>query len=74
MAMYMKSESSAQSHSDVRLGRLAGAVVAAAVAGLLVLGVQPSRLLTLAQTSGASVRPAGVLPSIVPAALSTKDN
>ena len=74
MAMYMKSESSAQSHGDVRLGRLAGAVVAAAVTGLLVLGVQPGRLLALAQSSGASVHDAGVLPSAIPAALSTKDN
>jgi NADH-quinone oxidoreductase subunit N len=74
MAMYMKPESSEQSHGDVRLGRLAGAVVAAAVAGLLVLGVQPSRLLALAHTSGASVRAAGVLPSAPPASLSTKDN
>ena len=73
MAMYMKNESSEQSHVDVRLGRLAGAVVAAAVAGLLVLGVQPSRLLTLAQTSGASVRAAGVVPSAPPASLTTKD-
>jgi NADH-quinone oxidoreductase subunit N len=74
MAMYMKSESSTQSHGDVRLGRLAGAVVAAAVAGLLVLGVQPGRLLALAQASGVSVHEAGVLPSAIPAALSTKDN
>jgi NADH-quinone oxidoreductase subunit N len=74
MAMYMKDASSEQSHVDVRLGRLAGGVVAAAVAGLLVLGVQPSRLLALAQSSGASVRAAGVLPSVPPAALSTKDN
>jgi NADH-quinone oxidoreductase subunit N len=74
MAMYMKAEPSEQSHADVRLGRLAAAVVAAAVAGLLVLGVQPSRLLALAQTTGASVRAAGVLPSAPPASLSTKDN
>jgi hypothetical protein len=70
----MKPAASEQSHADVRLGRLAGAVVAAAVAGLLVLGVQPSGLLGLAQTSGASVRAAGVLPSAPPAALSTKDH
>jgi hypothetical protein len=70
----MKDASSEQAHVDVRLGRLAGGVVAAAVAGLLVLGVQPSRLLALAQSSGASVRAAGVLPSVPPAALSTKDN
>jgi hypothetical protein len=70
----MKAESSEQSHVDVRLGRLAAAVVAAAVAGLLVLGVQPSRLLALARTTGASVRAAGVLPSVPPASLSRKDN
>jgi NADH-quinone oxidoreductase subunit N len=74
MAMYMKGEASEQSHVDVRLGGLAGAVVAAAVAGLLVLGVQPSRLLALAQTSGASVRAAGVLPNAPPASLSTRDH
>jgi NADH-quinone oxidoreductase subunit N len=73
MAMYMKRESSEQSHADVRLGRLAGAVVAAAVAGLLVLGVQPSGLLALAQSSGASVRPAPTVPSAPPASLTTKD-
>jgi NADH-quinone oxidoreductase subunit N len=73
MAMYMKPESSAQSHADVRLGRLAGAVVTAAVAGLLALGVQPSRLLALAQATGASLRAAPVLPNTAPATLSTAD-
>ena len=74
MAMYMKTESSPQAHVDVRLGRLAGAVVAAAVAGLLALGVQPSGMLTLAQTSGSSVRAAVVLPSAPPASLTTNDD
>jgi NADH-quinone oxidoreductase subunit N len=74
MAMYMKPESSEQSHVDVRLGRLAVAVVTVAVAGLLGLGVQPSGLLGLAQSTGASVRAAAVLPSTPPAALSTTDN
>jgi NADH-quinone oxidoreductase subunit N len=74
MAMYMRPESSEQSHADLRLGRLAGAVVAAAVAGLLVLGVQPSRLLGLARTSGSSVRAAAVVPSPPPASVSTKEN
>ena len=74
MAMYMKPESSEQAHVDMRLGRLAGTAVGAAVAGLLVLGVLPGGLLDLAKTSGASVRPAGVLQSAPPASLSTKDN
>jgi NADH-quinone oxidoreductase subunit N len=74
MAMYMKAESSEQAHADVRLGRLAGAVVAAAVAGLLALGVQPSGLLTLAKVSGSSVRAAVVLPSAPPASLSNNDD
>jgi len=74
MAMYMKAESSAQAHVGVRFGRLAGAVVAAAVAGLLALGVQPSGMLTLAQTSGSSVRAAVVLPRTPPASLSTNND
>ncbi len=74
MAMYMKPESSGQAHVDLRLGRLAGAVVAAAVVGLLALGVHPSGMLSLAQTSGASVRAAVVQPRTPPASLSTNDN
>ncbi len=72
MAMYMKAEPSERAHEDLRLGRLSGAVVAAAVLGLLVLGVQPGRLLELARVSGASIRPAGVVPNTPPATLSTK--
>jgi hypothetical protein len=48
--------------------------VAAAVAGLLALGVQPSGMLTLAQTSGSSVRAAVVLPRTPPASLSTNND
>ena len=72
MAIYMKAEPSERAHEGVRLGRLSGAVVAAAVSALLVLGVQPSRLLDLARTTGASVRPASVAPNTPPASLSTK--
>jgi NADH-quinone oxidoreductase subunit N len=63
MAMYMKPEPSAEAHATVRLGRLSGVVVAAAVAGLLVLGVQPSRVLDLARVSGASVRAPNAAPT-----------
>ena len=66
MAMYMKAEPAADAHAAVRLGRLSGAVVAAAIAGLLVFGVQPSRLLDLARTSGKSVRAPNAEPSTPP--------
>ncbi len=64
MAMYMKPEPFEQAHSGMRLGRLGGAVVALSVAGLLVLGVRPNRLLDLAKTSGAGLHaaPAGTAP------------
>jgi NADH-quinone oxidoreductase subunit N len=55
MAMYMKPEPSETAHAELRLGRLAGVTVAAVVAGLLLLGVWPNRLLDLAKTAGASV-------------------
>ena len=56
MAMYMKPEPSEQAHAGMRLGRLGGAVVAVSVAGLLVLGIRPNRLLDLARTSGEGLR------------------
>src|SRR5260370_23050175 len=49
MAMYMQPASSAAAHTAIRLGRLAGAAVAVSIAGLLVLGVRPNRLLDLAK-------------------------
>jgi NADH-quinone oxidoreductase subunit N len=52
MAMYMKPEPFEHAHADVRLGRLGAAVVAASVAGLLVFGVRPNRLLDLAKATG----------------------
>ncbi len=66
MAMYMKPEPFEQAHAGVHFGRWGGAVVAAAVAGLLVLGVRPNRLLDLAKTSGAAVRPAAQTTSLAP--------
>jgi NADH-quinone oxidoreductase subunit N len=57
MAMYMKPEPSETAHADVRLGRLGDAAVAAVVAGLLVFGVWPNRLLDVAKTAGDSVHP-----------------
>ncbi len=58
MAMYMKPEPSPAAHAEMRLGRLGYAVVALSVAGLLFFGVRPNRLLDIARTSGAGVRPA----------------
>ena len=55
MAMYMKPEPFDQVHAGMRLGRLAGAAVTAAVAGLLFFGLQPNRLLDLAKASGATL-------------------
>jgi NADH-quinone oxidoreductase subunit N len=66
MAMYMQPAPSAAAHADVRLGRLAGAAVAASIAGLLVLGVRPNRLLDLARAS-ALVPPTATAP-VAPAA------
>jgi len=68
MAMYMQPEPSADAHAGMRLGRLGSAVVAAAVAGLLFLGVRPNRLLDIARVSGASVRAAPAVSSDVPPA------
>ena len=72
MAMYMKPEPSERAHEGMRLGRLSGAVVAAAVLGLLVLGVQPGRLLDLARASGASLRAARIVPNNTPPAALSK--
>ncbi|HYU37855.1 MAG TPA: hypothetical protein VEL29_07955, partial [Gemmatimonadales bacterium] len=52
MAMYMQPEPFEQAHAGMRIGRLGGAAVALSVAGLLVLGIRPNRLLDLAKTSG----------------------
>ena len=58
MAMYMKPAPPGPSdtaHADLRLGRLGEIAVAAVVAGLLLFGVWPNRLLDLAKTAGDSV-------------------
>jgi len=62
MVMYMQPEPSERAHADVRLPRLAGAAVTAAVVGLVLLGVWPNRLLDLARDGGAAVRPPAGLP------------
>ena len=72
MAMYMKAEPSEGAHDGVRLGRLAGVVVATAVIGLVALGVLPGRLLDLARATGASIHPARILPVKPPVTLSTQ--
>ncbi|HMJ57491.1 MAG TPA: NADH-quinone oxidoreductase subunit N [Gemmatimonadales bacterium] len=62
MAMYMKPEASETVHADVRLGRLGEAAVAVAVAGLLVFGVWPNRLLDVARTAADSVHAPAAAP------------
>jgi len=57
MAMYMKPEPIEAAHVDVVLDRWGRVAVAAAVAGLLLFGVWPNRLLDLARSAGESVRP-----------------
>jgi len=52
MAMYMQPEPFEQAHAGMRIGRWGGAAVAVSVAGLLLLGIRPNRLLDLAKTSG----------------------
>ncbi|MGH7607334.1 MAG: NADH-quinone oxidoreductase subunit N, partial [Gemmatimonadales bacterium] len=66
MAMYMKAEPSPSpaAQADGSLGRAGGAAVAVVVAALLVFGVWPNRLVDLARTAGASVRPAVAAPSV----------
>jgi len=50
----------------MRIGRLGGAVVAVSVAGLLVLGIRPNRLLDLAKTSGDGLRPVPAVTTAAP--------
>jgi NADH-quinone oxidoreductase subunit N len=52
MAMYMQPEPFEQAHAGMRIGRLGGVAVAVSVAGLLLFGIRPNRLLDLAKTSG----------------------
>ena len=58
MAMYMKPEPSPDAHGGVRLGRLAGAALAASVAALLWFGVHPNRLLDASAASAQTVHAA----------------
>jgi len=60
MAMYMKAESSDTAHADVCLDRFGRVAVAAVVAGLLLFGVWPNRLLEVAKTAADSVHPPAV--------------
>ncbi len=64
MVMYMQAEPAAGAHAGVRLPRLAGAAVTAAVVGLVLFGLWPNRLLDLARDSGAAVRPPAGLPTV----------
>ena len=66
MAMYMQPEPFEQAHTGMRIGRLGGAVVAVSVAGLLVLGIRPNRLLDLAKTSGDGLRPVPAVTTTAP--------
>ena len=66
MAMYMQPEPFEQAHAGMRVGRLGGAVMAVSVAGLLVLGIRPNRLLDLAKTSGDGLRPVPAITTAAP--------
>ena len=68
MAMYMQPEPFERAHTGMRIGRLGGAVVAVSVAGLLVLGIRPNRLLDLAKTSGDGLRPVPAVTTTAPPA------
>jgi len=67
MAMYMQPEPFEQAHSGMHIGRLGGAVLAVSVAGLLLLGIRPNRLLDLAKTSGDGLRAAPAVTTAPPA-------
>ena len=56
-APVMKPESSDTAHADVCLDRFGRVAVAAVVAGLLLFGVWPNRLLEVAKTAADSVHP-----------------
>ncbi|HEY6808494.1 MAG TPA: NADH-quinone oxidoreductase subunit N [Gemmatimonadales bacterium] len=58
MAMYMKPAPFAEAHGTMRFDRAGRAALAVAVAAILAVGVWPNRLLDLAQTSAAGIRPA----------------
>ncbi len=74
MAMYMKPEPFEDAHAGMRLGRLGGAVVALSVAGLVLLGVLPNRLLDLAKASGPGLRaaPTVTAPGATPSAATAR--
>jgi NADH-quinone oxidoreductase subunit N len=65
MAMYMKPEPFEGAHVGMRLGRWAGAVVAASIVGLLVFGIRPNGLLDLAKASGVG---RGTVSAVAPTA------
>ena len=67
MAMYMQPEPFEHAHSGMQIGRLGGAVVALSVAGLLLLGIRPNRLLDLAKTSGDGLRAVPAVTTASPA-------
>ena len=67
MAMYMQPEPAADAHAGVRLGRLGALAVAGCVAGQVVLGVRPNRLLDLATAAALPV--SGAAPAPAPAAV-----
>jgi NADH-quinone oxidoreductase subunit N len=67
MAMYMQPEPFEQAHSGMHIGRLGGAVLAVSVAGLLLLGIRPNRLLDLAKTSGDGLRAVPAVTTASPA-------
>jgi NADH-quinone oxidoreductase subunit N len=68
MAMYMQPEPAAEAHAGVTLGRLGALAVAGCVAGQLILGVRPNRLLDLATAAALPVSGAAATPPAAPAA------
>ena len=66
MAMYMKPELHEGAHVDTRLDWWGRAAVVLVVAGLLVFGVWPNRLLDLAKSAGDSVQPSATTAAFPP--------
>ena len=71
MAMYMKPAPSTEAHAAVCLDGFGRVAMAVAVAGLLVFGVAPNRLLDLSKTSGATVQRGAAAGTIATPTLSS---
>lgn len=67
MACYMKPEPAPDAHTGMRLGRVGSIALAAAVIGLVAVGIQPMRLLNLARQTGQTLGPTSGLTAPRPA-------